>query len=77
MGLRHIEKGARKSLMDCCCNTGITVCWTSLFMKSGIDASGIDLFLYKMSGASLFFDLLIGLLIESWMSSMLKKNIPL
>ena len=34
---------------------------TSLFMKSGIDASRIDLFLYKMSGASLFLIWLITL----------------
>lgn len=49
---------------------------TSLFMKSGIDASGIDLFLYKMSGASLFLIWLIGLLIELDVFHA-KKNIPL
>lgn len=49
---------------------------TSLFMKSGIDASRIDLFLYKMSGASLFLIWLIGLLIELDVFHA-KKNIPL
>ena len=49
---------------------------TSLFMKSGIDASGIDLFLYKMSGASLFLIWLIGLLIKLDVFHA-KKNIPL
>ena len=49
---------------------------TSLFMKSGIDASGIDLFLYKMSGASLFLIWMIGLLIELDVFHN-KKNIPL
>ncbi len=49
---------------------------TSLFVKPGIDASGIDLFLYKMSGASLFLIWLIGLLIELDVFHA-KKNIPL
>ena len=49
---------------------------TSLFMKPDVDASWIDLFLYKMSGASLFLIWLIGLLIELDVLHV-KKNIPL
>lgn len=49
---------------------------TSLFMKPDVDASGKDLFLYKMSGASLFLIWLIGLLIELDVFH-IKKNIPL
>ena len=49
---------------------------TSLFMKPDIAASGMDLFLYKMSGTSLFLIWMIGLLIELDVFHN-KKNIPL
>lgn len=55
----------------------LTLCLlTSLFMKPDIEASGMDLFLYKMSGTSLFLIWMIGLLIELDVFHN-KKNIPL
>ena len=55
----------------------LTLCLlTSLFMKPDIEASGMDLFLYKMRGTSLFLIWMIGLLIELDVFHN-KKNIPL
>ena len=49
---------------------------TALSIKPDIDASGKDLFLYRMSGFSLFLIWLFGLIIELDVFH-IKKNIPL
>lgn len=75
MGLIVLKKRKKVFLWIAAIILGLCVL-TSLFMKPDIAASGMDLFLYKMSGTSLFLIWMIGLLIELDVFHN-KKNIPL